>query len=107
MGYDIISVIELFGICAAALWFVGFCALLVAVRKARREFRSKGYMRPPSGRRWLSFLLWKRYNAFESPGARFFFGISHFCLVALFIVLGIIVLLLGCELLLGNLPEGS
>jgi hypothetical protein len=107
MRYDIISVIELCGICVGAFWFVGFAALLVAARKARREFRSKGYLRRPSGTRWFRFLLWKKYDEFENPGARFFFEIANFCLMGIIIVLGTVVVLLGCELLLSNVGDGS
>jgi hypothetical protein len=106
MAYDIISIIELCGICGLAFWLIGSCMLFVAVRKARDEFRSKGYLRPPSGRRWLPFLLWKQYDHFENPDTRFYFGITHFCLVALIIVLGAVVILLGCQLLLGGLSGG-
>jgi len=110
MSYDIISVIELCGICGLAFWFVGFVALLVAVQKARDEFRTKGYLRTPSGTRWLRFLLWKHYGHFENPGTRFYFGISHFCLVALIIALGAIVILVGSDQLLtrmSGLPGGG
>jgi len=106
MEYDISSVIELCGICGLAFWFVGSCALLVAVRKARNEFRGKGYLRTPSGTRWFRFLLGKKYDAFQNPAARFFFGISHFCLAGMIVVLGAVVILLSCELLLGGLPGG-
>jgi len=103
MRYDIFSVIELCGICGLAFWFIGSCMLLVATQKARREFRGKGYLRPPSGRGWFRFLLGKKYNAFKNSGARFFFGISRFCLMGMIVVLGAVVILLGGELLLGNL----
>ncbi len=107
MEYDIYSVLELCGICGGTFWFVGSCMLLVAARKARREFRGKGYLRPPSGRGWLPFLLWRQYEAFENPGTRFFFGITHFCLMGMLIVLGAVVILLGCELLFEYLPGAS
>lgn len=103
MGYDTTSVVELCGICAAAFWFVGFCTLLVAVRKARFEFRVKGYLRPPSGSRWLPFLLWKQYDHFENPGTRFCFGIAHVCLVGMIVALLAAVVLLGSDLLLKNM----
>jgi hypothetical protein len=106
MGYDIFSVIELCGICGFTFWLIGSCVLLLAVRKARDEFRGKGYLRTPSGTHWFRFLLEKKYDAFKSSGARFYFGISHFCLVGMMIVLGAIVILLGCQLLLGGLPGG-
>ena len=106
MGYDIFSVIELCGICGFIFWLIGSCMLLLAARKVRDEFRGKGYLRTPSGTHWIRFLLEKRYDAFANSGARFCFGISHFCLVGMMIVLGGIVILLGCQLLLGGLPGG-
>jgi hypothetical protein len=100
VGHDLFSVLELCGVCALAFWFVGFCMLWVAGRKARREFRSKGYMRPPKGTAWVPFLLWRRYEAFANPGARYFFKISHVCLMGMIVAMGAVVILLGCELLL-------
>ena len=105
MGYDLVSVLELCVVCGLAFWLVGFCMLLVAGRKGRREFRSKGYMRPPSGTAWFSFLLWRRYDAFENPGARFCFKVSHVCLMGMIILVTGVVLLLGCELLLDGISQ--
>jgi hypothetical protein len=100
MEYDTLTVLEFCAACAFAFWFVGFCMLWVAGRKAGREFRAKGYMRRPSGTAWVFFLMRRRYEAFENPSARFFFGISHFCLVGMMISVAAVVILLGCELLL-------
>jgi hypothetical protein len=97
MKYDLFSIVTLCGMCAATFWLIGFCMLLVAIRKARREFRVKGYLRTPSGTRWFRFLLFRQYDYFEDPGTRFYFGISHFCLLGTIIVLTAIVLLLGCD----------
>ena len=107
MTYDIFSVLEICGIIGVVFWLFGFGMLLVGVRKARSEFRGKGYLRPPSGIRWFRFLIYKQYEAFENPSIRFFFGIAHSCLVGMIIVLMAVVVLLGCELLLngmGSLP---
>ncbi len=105
MGYDILSVVELCGICALTFGVIGFVALAIAVRKARLEFRVKGYLRPPSGANWVPFLAGKHYDAFDTPETRFFFGISHFCLMALIIALLAVVLLLGCDQILKYLAE--
>jgi hypothetical protein len=110
MKFDIDSILEMAGAIGVAFWFIGFCTLLVAVRKARLEFRVKGYLRTPSGIRWLRFLLMKQYDHFGNPGTRFFFGIAHFCLMGMIVALMAVVLLLGSELLLKNmygLPEGG
>ena len=102
MGYDLNSVLELCGIIGVAFWFVGSCMLLVATRMARREFRVKGYLRAPSGTRWIRFLLMKQYDAFDDSGTRFFFGLAHICLMGMIIVLAAIVVLLGCDQLLNG-----
>ena len=100
MGYDFFTILEMCGIAGLAFWFVGFIALMVGVRNARREFRTKGYLRPPSGRRWFEFLLWKQYDHFENPSTRFIFGIAHFCLMAMIVLLTAILVFLGSELVL-------
>jgi Trk-type K+ transport system membrane component len=100
MGFSLLQVLEMCVTFGLAFWFVGFCMLLVAVRKARSEFRNKGYLRPPSGTEWFRFLLWKHYEHFDNPSTRFFFGITHFCMVGAIIVGTAIVVLVGSEVLL-------
>jgi hypothetical protein len=102
MGYDLLTILELCGIVGFAFWFVGSIALMVGVHHARREFRSKGYLRSPRGKGWINFLLWKQYDYFENPSIRFYFGVAHFCLIGMFIVFTAVVVLLGSELLLQN-----
>lgn len=103
MGYDIFTILEACGILAFAFWLIGFVALMVAVQITRREFRVKGYLKPPSGREWFHFLLWKQYDHFENPNTRFFFGAAHFCLIGMFIASTALVVLLGSEALLKNM----
>ena len=109
MKLDPLTIIEMAGIIGLAFSFVGIVVLLVGVRKARREFRVKGFLRTPAGVRWFRFLLWKQYDHFEDSGTRFFFGIAHFCLMGVIVVITAILVLLGSELLLGGvagLPAG-
>jgi hypothetical protein len=104
------SIIEMCGIVGVAFCLVGLTTLLVAVRKARPEFRGKGYLRTPSGTRWFRFLLYKQYESFENPSTRFFFGITHFCMLGMFIVLMAVAALVGSEYLLkgvNGLPTGG
>jgi len=103
MGYDTLSIIEICGLCLLALWLVGFGALYIASKKGRREFRVKGFLRPPSGSAWFRFLLWKQYQYFENPSTRFCFGISHICMIGGFVVVMAVVLLLGSEFLLNGM----
>ncbi|HEV3271795.1 MAG TPA: hypothetical protein VGZ93_06395 [Candidatus Methylacidiphilales bacterium] len=107
MGYDFISVLELCAICGLAFWFVTFVALMLGVRMARREFRSKGFLKPPSGTHWFRFLFVRHYDRLENSSARFFFEVARFCLIVTLFSLGTIVILLVCELVLskmGNEP---
>jgi hypothetical protein len=105
MGYDIKSILVLCGVGAFGFWLVGAAALLVAVRLARDEFRVKGYLRTPSGKRWFRFLLFKEYDHFANSSTRFYFGIAHFCLMAIIIVGAAIAVLIGCEMLLGGVAS--
>jgi hypothetical protein len=60
--------------------------------------------------RWVRFLLWKQYDYFANPTTRFFFGVTHFCLMGTIIVLTAGVLLLGSEVLLkgmNGMSEGG
>jgi len=114
MGYDLYSVVELCGMAGLAFGLCGFIAVLAGAHYARREFRTKGYLRPPSGRGWLRFLLWKQYDHFADPSARFLFGVAHFCLMGAIIVVMAVCVLLGSAVLLRgmagfptSLPEVS
>jgi hypothetical protein len=49
--------------------------------------------------------MWRQYDHFENPGTRFYFGISHFCLIGMIIVVTAIVVLLGSEWLLNSASE--
>jgi len=100
MGYDFLTILETCGIAGFAFLFLGLVSLLLGVRKARPEFRTKGYLRAPSGRAWLPFLLWKQYELFEDSRIRFYFGTAHFCLLAMVVLLTAILVLLGSEVLL-------
>ena len=103
MSDDFFSFIELFGVLWLAFWLVGAFALWMGTRSARRDFRGKGYVRPPSGRAWFPFLLERQYNVFDNSSIRFFFGISHFCLMAMILILAAVLVLLGCVALFKTL----
>jgi hypothetical protein len=105
--FDFLSILELCGILWAAFCAVGLFSLWMGTRAARYDFRGKGYIRPPSGRAWFPFLLEKRYESFDNSSIRFFFGISHFCLMVLMLVTIIVVLLVGCNLLFNNMSGAT
>ena len=110
MGYGILSILGVFGICILVFWLVGSAALMVAAHKARREFRTRGYLRPPSGHKWLGFLFWKQYDYFENPQTRFYFGIAHFCFLGLVTALAAGVILIGSDVLfksMDGVPGGG
>jgi hypothetical protein len=100
IGDDLVSVLIICGLGFAAIWIFGFICLFIAVRKARRAFRSKGYLKVPSGTEWFHFLLKKHYEAFADPTARFFFGIAHFCMLASLIIFAAVVALVSCSYVL-------
>jgi hypothetical protein len=107
MGTDPASLLKDGAVIAVALWFTGFCALVVGVRKARSAFREKGFLRVPQGTAWLRFLFLKQYEWFEAPSIRFFFGASHLCLLALIVVVGAMIVLVGSEFLLNGMDAFS
>ncbi len=106
MDYDLPTILKFCGACLFALCVVGIPMLAVAAKKARREFRVKGYLKIPSGSDWLPFLLRKRYEAFGDPSARFYFTISHICMVGSLIVLGAVVALVSCTVMLRMVSDG-
>lgn len=105
MNYDLPTVLECCGAGCAVLWLIGFPMLLIAVKKSRHLFRSKGYLRTPSGLEWFPFLLKKRYESFDEPAGQTFFGISYFCAVCGLILLCAAIVLLGCVLLFGTVSQ--
>jgi hypothetical protein len=110
MGFSLLTILGVGVACAFGLWFVGYMALLIGARKAHSRFREKGFLKPPSGKDWFRFLLFKEYDYFNDERISFYFGISHFCLMALIIVALAIVVFVGCELLLGGVngvPDGT
>ena len=96
------NILALCGLAVLLFSFAGVCMLGIAVRMARREFRVKGFLRPPSGTKWLHFLLWRQYEYFENPTTRSLFGAIHFCVMGTIIVLTGAVALIGSDLLLNG-----
>ncbi len=92
-----LNVLEIGGACALIIIIVGLTSLYVGSYKARRAFRSKGFLRPPSGTAWFRFLLFRHYEYFENSTIRLCFGTSHICLIAGFFVIGGMVLFFGTE----------
>src|ERR1700679_3096606 len=106
MLIDPLVLLEYAALAPSMLWTLGLWGIAMGSRKARRAFRGKGYLRPPSGKAWLRFLYYKHYEAFEDPSIRSFYRLAHICLflfVVLVIVLGIF---LGSVVLLSKVSSG-
>ena len=99
MGYDLLTILELCGLAGLAFLFTGVLMLAMATTKARREYRTKGFLRPPSGTAWFRFFFWRQYEYFENPRTRFLFGTAHFCMLGAIIVLAGVAALVGSEVL--------
>jgi hypothetical protein len=106
MPIDIITILEWAALLAAALWSVGLWGIVAGSRKARRLFRGKGYLRPPTGKAWLRFLYYKHYDSFEDPGIRFCYGLAHTCLFIFVILFVALAIFLGSEFLLSRVSNG-
>ena len=106
MNENSLIIIEICVLLGLAFGFVGTCALLLASHRARREFRVKGYVKPPRGRAWIRFLLIRQYEAFEDEKIQSVFRVAHFCLLAMMIDAGAILILLGCEFFLKLVASG-
>jgi hypothetical protein len=91
---------------SAALWTLGLWGILVGSRKAKRAFRGKGYLRPPTGKAWLRFLYYKHYDSFEDPGIRYYYRIAHICLFLFVMVAVALCIFLGSEFLLSKVSSG-
>ncbi len=98
-----LSIILACAVLAVTLWVIGSMALMVAVRMAKPEFRTKGFLRKPSGTRWFRFLMWRQYATFDNPNTRFFFLVTHCCMVGTMIVFTAVALLLVQEFVLRGL----
>jgi hypothetical protein len=106
MQIDTIKLLEWAALAAALLWTVGLLGLAAGSRKAKRAFRGKGYLRPPSGKAWVRFLYYKHYDSFEDPSIRFCYGISHICMYLFVILVVTLTIFVGSEFLLRNVSAG-
>jgi peptidoglycan biosynthesis protein MviN/MurJ (putative lipid II flippase) len=107
MGNDLYTFLKIAGILSLALWFTSICALFMGAHKARRDFRTKGFLRPPRGLGWIRFLFLKQYEWFETPGVRLYFGASHICLIALLVVIAAVIVYVGSDVMLNGMDAFS
>jgi hypothetical protein len=106
MTIDTITILEWAALLAVALWVLGLWGIVVGSRKAKRAFRGKGYLRPPTGKAWLRFLYYKHYDSFEDPGIRFYYGLAHVSLFLFAIVFIATLIFLGSVALLSKVASG-
>jgi hypothetical protein len=93
-NFNAIPLVEWSALTVAILWTVGLWCILAGSRRAKRAFRGKGYLRPPTGKAWLRFLYYKHYESFEDPTVRFYYRVARICLfLCVFIVIAVAIFL--------------
>jgi hypothetical protein len=111
MSLNLLFIVEWSALATAVLWTIGLGGIVLGTRRARRSFRGKGYLRPPSGKGLLRFIYFKHYESFENPGVRFYFRITRVCLFVFCSLVLIIGIFLGSIFLLrtvtSDTPAGS
>ncbi len=106
MPIDTIKLLEWAALGGSVICAIGFWCILMGSRRARRAFRGKGYLRPPTGKAWLRFLYFQHYDSFEDPGIRFYYRLAHICMIA-FVILAIsLAIFLGSVLILTRVSSG-
>jgi hypothetical protein len=107
MSFDIVPLLEWSALTFAILWALGLWCILGGSRRARRAFRGKGYLRPPTGKAWIRFLYYKHYEAFEDAGIRFYYSAARFCLF-LFVFLAVaLCIFVGSVYFLGRVTTAT
>jgi len=105
MAFNVIAFLEWGGLAVAVLWVIGSWCILAGSRRAKRAFRGKGYLRPPSGKAWIRFLYYKHYDAFEDPWIRFYYKISRFCLFLSVIIVAGLLIFMGLLFILSQTSQ--
>ena len=105
MGLNLILLVEWSALAVALLWTIGLGGIVLGTRKARRAFRGKGYLRPPSGKGLFRFLYFKHYESFEDRFVQFYFRVSRLCLLAFFILVLVVGFFVGSVYLLRSVTS--
>jgi hypothetical protein len=88
--FDIALLLQWTALGVSVLWTIGLACIVLGSRQARRAFRGKGYLRPPSGKAWLRFIYYQHYDSFEDPAIRFYYRVARICLfLFVFLVLAV------------------
>jgi hypothetical protein len=105
--FNAIPLLEWSGLAMAILCTIGLVCMLAGSRRARRAFRGKGYLRPPTGKAWVRFLYYKHYESFEDPGIRFYYRMARNCFfLFILLVVGVIIFLGSVMVLAQVTPAG-
>ena len=95
MPFNVTAVLEWSALAVAIFWVIGCWSILAGSRRAKRAFRGKGYLRPPSGKAWIRFLYYKHYDAFEDSGIRFYYKAARVCLFLSVLIVVAVVIFMG------------
>ena len=106
MPIDLIPLLEYSTLAATLLWTFGLACVLMGSRRARRAFRGKGYLRPPTGKAWLRFIYFKHYDSFEDPMIRFYYRVARVCLFLFIFLVIALFIFVGSVGVLGRVASG-
>ena len=106
MPFDVFPLLEWSALATAILWTLGLACVLAGSRRARRAFRGKGYLRPPTGKAWLRFIYFKHYDSFEDPMIRFYYWVARVCLFLFFFLVIALFIFIGAVGILGRVGSG-
>lgn len=99
MGSELYFLLAASFLLGFVLWMVELPLQYAAKRKARPEFRRKGFVKPPSGFGWFPFLLQKHYVLFKDANVRNSFAVCRICMIGIILCFSIPLLLVILALL--------
>jgi hypothetical protein len=105
--FNAIPLLEWSALAMAILCSVGLLCMLAGSRRARRAFRGKGYLRPPTGKAWVRFLYYNHYESFEDPGIRFYYRMARNCFFLFTLLVVALIIFLGAVFFLGQVTPAS
>jgi hypothetical protein len=105
--FNPIPLLEWSGLAVSILLSVALWCVLAGSRRAKRAFRGKGYLRPPTGKAWVRFLYYKHYESFEDSGIRFYYRTARNCFFLLIFVVIAVTIFLGSVLLLARVTPAT
>ncbi len=107
MSFDVIPLLEWSALAVSVIWTIGLWSLLMGSRHARRAFRGKGYLRPPTGKAWIRFLYYKHYESFEDAAIRFHYRTARICLFLFVFLVIAVTIFIGSIFLLTHVATST